>query len=70
MAKKTKEIKSKQMSFKESLPYYTLIAPFLIMFILFTVLPIVASVILSFFSFDMINTLKFIGLDIYLRAYF
>lgn len=67
MAKKKNEIKSKQMSFKESIPYYTLIAPFLLMFVLFTVLPIVASVVLSFFSFDMINTLKFIGLDNYLR---
>lgn len=59
--------KSRQMSFKESIPYYTLIAPFLIIFILFTVLPIVASVVLSFFNFDMINTLKFCGLDNYVR---
>lgn len=64
---KKKEIVSKQMSFKESMPYYILIAPFLIMFILFTVIPILASVVLSFFNFDMINTVKFNGLDNYVR---
>lgn len=65
--KKSDVIKSRQMSFKESIPYYTLIAPFLLMFILFTVLPIIASVVLSFFNFDMINTIKPIGLDNYIR---
>lgn len=67
MAKKTEKIVSKQMSFKESIPYYVLIAPFLILFILFTVLPIIASVVLSFFNFDMIKTLEFNGLDNYVR---
>ncbi len=67
MAKKPEKIVSKQMSFKESIPYYVLIAPFLILFILFTVLPILASVVLSFFNFDMIKTLEFNGLDNYVR---
>ncbi len=64
---KVKKIESKQMSFKESMPYYVLIAPFLLMFILFTVLPILASLVLSFFNFDMIKTLQFNGLDNYVR---
>lgn len=64
---KPKKIVSKQMSFKESAPYYVLIAPFLLMFILFTVLPILASLVLSFFNFDMIKTLQFNGLDNYVR---
>lgn len=67
LAKKPKKIVSKQMGFKESVPYYVLIAPFLLMFILFTVLPILASVVLSFFNFDMIKTLEFNGLDNYVR---
>ncbi len=67
MAKKPEKIVSKQMSFKESIPYYVLIAPFLILFIIFTVLPILASVVLSFFNFDMIKTLEFNGLDNYVR---
>lgn len=64
---KVKKIESKQMSFKESMPYYVLIAPFLLMFILFTVLPILASLVLSFFNFDMIKTLQLNGLDNYVR---
>ena len=64
---KVKKIESKQMSFRESMPYYVLIAPFLLMFILFTVLPILASLVLSFFNFDMIKTLQFNGLDNYVR---
>ncbi len=64
---KVKKIQSKQMSFRESVPYYVLIAPFLLMFILFTVLPILASLVLSFFNFDMIKTLQFNGLDNYVR---
>lgn len=67
LAKKPEKIVGKQMSFKESAPYYFLIAPFLIMFILFTVLPILASLVLSFFNFDMIKTLEFNGLDNYVR---
>ena len=67
MAKKSERIVSKQMGFKESIPYYILIAPFLLLFILFTVLPILASVVLSFFNFDMIKTLEFNGLDNYVR---
>lgn len=67
MAKKPEKIVSKQMSFKESIPYYVLIAPFLVLFIIFTVLPILASVVLSFFNFDMIKTLEFNGLDNYVR---
>ncbi|MEE0839386.1 MAG: sugar ABC transporter permease [Acutalibacteraceae bacterium] len=67
MAKKPEKIVSKQMSFKESIPYYILIAPFLILFVLFIVLPILASIVLSFFNFDMIKTLEFNGLDNYLR---
>ncbi len=65
--KKSERIVSRQMSFKESLPYYTLIAPFLILFIVFTVIPVIASVILSFFNFDMINKIQFTGFDNYIR---
>lgn len=67
MSTKIKKIDSKQMSFKESIPYYILLAPFLIIFILLTVFPVLASLVLSFFNFDMINMLKFCGLDNYLR---
>lgn len=44
-----------------------MIAPFLIFFFLFTILPIISSVALSFTSYDMISSPKFVGLDNYHR---
>lgn len=46
-----------------------LLVPFLILFFIFTILPIISSVVLSFFSFDMINPIKPIGFDNYLRMF-
>ena len=42
-----------------------MLAPFLILFILFTVIPIFASMVLSFFEYDVIGRIKFIGFDNY-----
>ena len=44
-----------------------LLAPFMFFFVIFTVLPILTSIFLSFFSFDMINEIKFVGFGNYLR---
>lgn len=46
---------------------FIMIAPFLIFFFLFTILPIISSVALSFTSYDMISSPKFVGLDNYHR---
>lgn len=46
-----------------------LAAPFLILFFIFTVLPVMVSLCLSFFSYDMLSTPKFIGLDNFLRMF-
>ncbi|HIW73843.1 MAG TPA: sugar ABC transporter permease [Firmicutes bacterium] len=51
------------------IPLYLMLAPFLILFLLFTVLPILSSVVLSFFTYDMINLPSFAGLDNYLRMF-
>ena len=48
---------------------YFLIAPFLILFALMTVLPVLSSCVLSFFNFDMVSLPKFAGLDNYLRMF-
>lgn len=53
--------------FDETLPSYIMLAPFLIFFTIFLVLPIVASVVLSFTNYDMINTPQITGLGNYLR---
>ncbi len=43
--------------------------PFLILFFLFAILPIITSLVLSFCSYDMLNAPKFIGLDNFLRMF-
>ena len=48
---------------------FSLSLPFLLFFFLFTVLPILASLVLSFCSYDMLSTPKFIGLDNFLRMF-
>lgn len=48
---------------------YVLLAPFLIFFSLMTVLPVSASIVLSFFNFDMVSFPRFAGLDNYIRMF-
>lgn len=51
------------------IPLYLMVAPFLIMFFIFTVLPIAVSVGLSFFNYDMISRPKFTGFGNYMRMF-
>ena len=46
-----------------------MLAPFFILFFLFTVLPVLSSVVLSFFDFDAVSMPKFAGLDNYMRMF-
>lgn len=48
---------------------YVLLAPFLVIFTLMIVLPVLASMILSFFNFDMVSAPRFAGLDNYIRMF-
>lgn len=48
-------------------PMYVMLAPFLIFFFVFAILPILTSIIMSFTSFDMVSMPKFIGVDNYRR---
>ena len=43
-----------------------MLLPFLILFIAFTVIPIISSVVLSFFNYDMVHQLEFAGLGNYI----
>ncbi len=61
-----KKIKRKAI-WEENLPSYIMLAPFFIFFFLFLVLPILASVVLSFTNYDMINAPSFAGLGNYMR---
>lgn len=51
----------------ENVSFYVMVLPFLILFFLFTILPVLSSVVLSFFNYDMISTPKWNGLQNYLR---
>ena len=49
---------------------YALMAPFLILFALFTLIPIIYSVVISFTNFNIFTTPNFVGWDNYLRMFF
>lgn len=63
------KIKKAESGFKNKVPLYVMIAPFTILFTVLTILPIASSVVLSFFSFDLVGKLKFIGFDNYFRMF-
>lgn len=48
---------------------YILLAPFIILFFVFTILPVLSSFVLSFCSYDMISAPSFSGLSNYLRMF-
>ena len=48
---------------------YFMVAPFMVMFFIFTVLPVILSIVLSFTSFNMLEWPKFIGFDNYIRMF-
>lgn len=54
-------------STKDRFTLGAMLAPFLIAFVVFMVIPVAASIVLSFFRFDMLGTPEFIGFDNYFR---
>ena len=48
---------------------YLMVAPFMIIFLVFTVIPVVLSIFLSFTSFNMLQWPKFLFLDNYIRLF-
>lgn len=48
---------------------YLLMAPYFIMFFLFTILPVLASIVLSFTNFNILEPPQFVGWDNYLRLF-
>lgn len=55
-----KQMKSKRV-------FYAMMAPFLIIFFAFTILPVIMSLFLSFTTFDMLNAPKFVWLENYIH---
>ena len=48
---------------------WALLAPFLVLFIIMTVLPVLSSIVLSFFNYDMVNLPSWEGIGNYLRMF-
>ncbi len=48
---------------------YVMVAPFLVMFIAFTVVPVLLSIVLSFTSFNMLEFPEFVGLSNYIQLF-
>ncbi len=54
---------------KEQSPLLLMLAPFSIFFFLFTIIPIISSLLLSFTSYDLLSTPKFIGIENFIRMF-
>lgn len=59
----------KKRGLSENAMYAICLVPFLSFFFLFTVLPILSSIVLSFFDYDMVSTPLFTGLENYIRLF-
>ncbi len=55
--------------FKKKWQLYALLAPFLILFIIMNVLPVVSSMFLSFFNYDMVSLPDFAWFENYMRMF-
>lgn len=71
MADKRSAEKGRQLwrEIKRSKACYAMIAPFMLFFIVFTIVPVVMSLPMGFTDFDMINQPKFVGLDNYVDLF-
>ena len=54
-------------SFREQLPMFVMISPFVIFFVIFTIIPILSSIFFSFTSYDMISSPKLVLFENYRR---
>ena len=50
-------------------PFVMLLLPFLILFLVFTIIPIGYSMVMSFFDYDVVNTPTFSGLNNYMKMF-
>lgn len=55
---------------RKNAAHYAMLAPFMLIFTLFLLIPVLAAVVLSFTSFDMVQAPKLVGLNNYIRLFF
>lgn len=61
-------MKNKKITYKaDEVSGFLMLSPFAILFFLFTVLPVISSLVLSFTRYDMVGAPEFIGLSNYIR---
>lgn len=68
--KAKRDIKYKLSIIKHNKELYMFMAPFLTVFLIFTVLPVVISIFLSFTYFNILETPRFIGITNYFKLFF
>lgn len=67
---KIKNINSNRIhTLREQSPIFIMMAPFMIFFTLFTIIPIFSSVVLGFTSYDLLGMPKFIGIENFRRMF-
>lgn len=69
MMKQNISIRKKQKLTKDDMTFYLISIPFMGTFTLFGILPVLASMALSFFDYDMVSTPIYIGLENYIRMF-
>lgn len=67
MKNKSLQKKPQKWSFSDQWPLIVMLIPFVIVFFVFVILPILASMFLSLTSFDLLQAPKFTGLENYVR---
>lgn len=65
--KLTKTVLKKKSAHWETRSSYLMMAPFMLLFFIFTILPILSAIGLSFTSFDMLQRPRFVGFSNYIR---
>ncbi|MDR2657019.1 MAG: sugar ABC transporter permease [Oscillospiraceae bacterium] len=64
-----RRITPSRLQYREALAGYLYILPNFVGFLIFTGIPVIAGLVISFTSFNGVNTLKFVGLDNYLKLF-
>lgn len=63
------DIKAQWQEVRKNAGYYFLLAPFLLLFFVFTIIPVVVSLPIAFTSFNLVDVPKFVGLDNFTRLF-
>ncbi len=68
--KQAKTLSMRTQARRSYLSHYAMMSPFLLAFLTFTILPILAAILLSFTDFNMLQLPSFVGVDNYIRLLF